>query len=482
MAGYPSLNMDRCKAPAAVLFIALLFQVHTVFAVSPSGNEDATAKILRKLEAIEQHINAIDQRVRKLEAGKAELRQALEKPYISSKEPGVAARLKAVESQVMSYRQAARTVESLEGISAGGGLTVLGQGRAGPTRDKDKGSAINYRADATVSLPAGEFGNAKGFIFTHFRMGAGLGLENPDSAFSSLNSTSFQRPQTVASDSTVTLAEAWYQFTLPLPVGGNPGLSRQHMEFNIGKMDPFVFFDQNAIVDDETRGFINQSFVHNPLLDTGGDAGLDDFGFTPGVRLAYVNEVDNPVTYGLSVGVFGAGDNASFKGNLKSPFVIVQAETEQRFFGGLGGQYRLYAWNNGQGVDIDGAVRPHSGIGFSMDQQVGDYISMFGRYGHQFQGNVEFNQTVTIGAEFGGAYWERSGDALGIALGWLNSSGEFRQTSTANGSEQLAEIFYRYRFNDFIALSPDFQYVRHPGGDKASSGFAAYGLRTQINF
>jgi len=469
------LNTDRRKVLVVALLSTLLFQAHTAFAAPLSGKEDANSKILRKLETIEQ-------RVRKLEADKAELKRALKKPYISSEEPEVAARLKAVESQVMSYRQAARTVESLEGISAGGGFTMVAQGRAGPTRDKDKDSAINYRADATVSLPAGEFGNAKGFIFTHFRMGAGLGLENPDGAFSSLNIASFQRPNSIASDSTVTLAEAWYQFDLPLPVGGNPDLSRDHVEFNIGKMDPFVFFDQNAIVDDETRGFINQSFVHNPLLDTGVDAGLDVFGFTPGVRLAYVNEVDAPITYELSVGVFGAGDNASFKGNLKAPFVIVQAETAQRFFSGLGGHYRLYVWNNGQGVDIDGTVRSHKGIGLSMDQQVGDYISLFGRYGYQIQGNVKFNQTVTGGAEFGGAYWGRSGDALGIALGWLNSSDEFRRVSGASGSEQLAEVFYRYRFNKFIALSSDFQYVRHPGGDKASSGFAAYGLRTQINF
>ena len=481
MTGY--LNTDRRKALIVILSIILFLHAHPALATPPSGKEDAATKILRKLEAIEQRIKAIGQRVRKLEAGKAELKKALKEPYISAREPEVAARLKAVESRVYSYLHAARTVESLQGVSAGGGLTMVEQGRTGgPTVDKDQDSAINYRGDATLSVPAGEYGNAKGFVFTHFRMGAGLGLRNPDGAFSSLNITSFQRPNSIASDSTVTLAEAWYQFTLPLPVGGNPDRSYRHLEFNIGKMDPFVFFDQNAISDDETRGFINQSFVHNPLLDTGNDAGLDHFGFTPGIRMAYVYDVYRPITYELSVGVFGAGNNASFKGNLKSPFIIIQAETAQRFFSGLNGHYRLYVWNNGQGVDIDGAVRSHKGIGLSMDQQVGDYIALFGRYGHQLQGKVKFNQTVTVGAEIRGASWGRSGDAVGVALGWLNSSNEFRQVSAASGAEQLAEVFYRYRFNKFIAISSDFQYVRYPGGNKASSGLAAYGLRTQINF
>ncbi len=278
--------------------------------------------------------------------------------------------------------------------------------------------------------------------------------------------------------SAATLAKPWYQFALPFSEGHNPDLAHGHVEFNAGKMDPFLFFDQNAIVGDETHGFINQSFVHNPLLNTDNDAGLDAFGFTPGIHLAYVDEANAPITYGISVGIFSASDDA----NLKSPLVVVQAETTQRFFGGLGGHYRLYIWNNGQGVDIDGTIRPHKGIGLSVDQQVGDDISLFGRYGYQIQGNVKFNQTVTVGAEFSGTSWLRSGDTLGVALGWLNSSNKFRQASTANGPEQLVEIFYRYQFNKFITISPDFQYIRNPGGDKTSSAFAAYGLRTQIHF
>ncbi len=482
MAGY--LNADRCKAVVAVASIVLFLHAHAALAAPPSGKEDAATEILRKLEAIKQRINAVGQRVRKLEEDKAELKKALKESYISAREPEVAARLKAVESRVYSYLHAARTIESLQGISAGGGFTMVEQARTGGSGgNKGQDSAINYRGDATVSVPAGQYGNAKGFIFTHFRMGAGRGLRNPDGAFSSLNTTSFQRPNSIASDSTVTLAEAWYQFSLPLPLGGNPDRSYKHLEINIGKMDPFAFFDQNTVSDDETRSFINQSFVHNPLLDTGNDAGLDHFGFSPGIRMAYVYDVYRPITYELSVGVFGAGNNASFKGNLKSPFIIIQAETAQRFASGLNGHYRLYVWNNGQGVDVDGAIRPHKGIGLSMDQQVGSFVSIFARYGHQLQGNVKFNQTVTAGAEISGGYWGgRSGDAVGVALGWLNSSNGYRQVSAASGAEQLAEAFYRYRFNRFIAISSDFQYVRHPGGNKASSGFAAFGLRTQIDF
>ena len=450
--------------------------------VSPAvADEEPGAGILPRLEALEQ-------RIKQLETENAALERSLDEPYISADEPQVAARLKAVESQVNSYRRAARTVESLQGISTGVGLTLMAQGLtdAGDTTGKD--GELNYRGDAMVSLPAGSLGNAEGFLFTHFRMGQGLGLENPGDAFSSLNSTSFQRPGSTASDSTVLLAQAWYQLNVPLPLGGNPGLSRRHVEFNFGKMDPFVFFDQNSIADDETRGFVNQAFVHNPLLDVGGDVGVDEFGFTPGLRLAYVNDYYKPVQYGVSMGVFGAGKGASFSDSLDSPFVIVQAETEQRLFSGLSGNYRLYAWRNGRGQDLNGAITAHAGVGLSFNQQVGDYTTLFLRAGWQTQGRVSFDRTLTLGGEWGGSLWNRGADAVGIAVGGLQASDDFRRASrvdygyAASGAEQVLEFYYRYRLNRQFEISPDLQYLRRPGGNPAADDILALGLRVQLTY
>jgi hypothetical protein len=328
-------------------------------------------------------------------------------------------------------------------------------------------------------------------------MGQGLGLENPGGAFSSVNGASFQRPGSESSDSTVLLAQAWYQLDIPLPLGGNPDLSRQHLELNIGKIDPFLFFDQNTIADDETRGFINQGFIHNPLLDAGGDIGVDEFGFTPGIRLAWIDDSRKPVSYGLSMGVFGAGSGASFEDTLDSPFVIVQAETGQRLFNGLAGNYRLYAWLNTRAEGYDTALNDHSGVGISIDQQVADYVTLFGRYGIQLKGRVMFDQALTLGAEIGGSYWDRGADALGIALGWLDTSDAFRRDSLsidgdgdgnpdfgyqASAGEQLLEVYYRYRLNSQFELSPNLQYVINPGGNESAADVIAFGLRTQWYF
>ncbi len=453
----------------------------------PVTASNLDAQILKRLEQMEKRLKA-------LETENAQLKKALNEPYISASEPELTARLKAVESQSNSYRKMAEIAKSLEGIEVSGGLTMVGQHLSGKPQDYDKNdSELNYRGDLEITVPVGNIGTSKGKLFTHLRVGQGLGIENAPyddgsgGAFSSFNSTSFQRPGSNKSDSTILLAQLWYQLDIPLPLGGNSDYSREHLEMTIGKMDPFMFFDQNAIADDETRGFMNQSFVHNPLLDAGGDIGTDEFGFTPGFRMAWVNEAQKPLQYGLSFGAFGAGKGAEFNDSFSDPFYIIQSETQQRFFSGLEGNYRIYYWKNYSGQDFnkpDKDYSTHAGFGLSIDQKVHDYTTLFARYGQQTQGDVSFDQTLTFGAEFGGSYWSRGGDAIGVALGFLSLSDEYRDANPAmdDGAEQIAELYYRYRINEQIYLSPNVQHIRNPAGDKDASSLTAYGLRAQLDY
>jgi high affinity Mn2+ porin len=78
------------------------------------------------------------------------------------------------------------------------------------------------------------------------------------------------------------LGQAWYQAAIPLPFGGFKPTSRETLELTFGKMDIFGFFDQNTAAGDETTQFLNSVFVHNPLLDAGGEVGVDANGFQPG--------------------------------------------------------------------------------------------------------------------------------------------------------------------------------------------------------
>ena len=480
----------------------------TAMAAEPSTKEllQEIRRLSQRLEQVEAqkataearpggNESQLQQRVERLEEENKKLEKSLSAQNISEDEPSLASRLKAVESQSLGYKKTARTVESLDGIQVGAGMTMVGQNMA--SGDTNKQGELNYRADVTVTLPGGEIGNTKGSIFTHVRMGQGPGIQAPGKAFSSVNATSFERPGADTSDSAIVLAEAFYQLDAPLPFGGNPNQSKSHLEVNFGKMDPFVFFDQNKVSDDETRSFMNQSLVHNPLLDTGGDVGVDGLGFSPGVQVAYIDQTNKPEKNAVSFGMFETGNGASFQDSMDFPFWIGQVETTRRFFGGLEGNYRLYGWRNGRAQNYDGAEAAHAGIGISIDQKVAEYVSLFGRYGYELDGKVRFDQALTVGTEISGNYWGRGADALGIGFGLLKVSDDFKRDSltldadgdgtadlgyTAEGMEQVAEIFYRYRLMPKLELSPNAQYIRQPGGNASSNDAYAVGLRAQVTY
>src|SRR3990172_9517981 len=420
----------------------------SVFAAEPSN-----AEMLKRIERIEKKNEALE--------------KALEGERVSEEEPEVATRLKAVEFQALSMQKQARTIEALEGITAGVSFTTVALHASGSaTTSGDSESQWNYRADVSVSLPGGEIGNAEGNLFAHFRMGQGDGLTRILPTFGGANATGFhvqgQRPDDSA---TVLLAQAWYQLDAPLPLGGFKPQSREKFSFNFGKMDPFLFFDQNAIADDETTRFLNTAFVHNPLLDAGGDVGVDALGFTPGLRFAY------------------------------------RFETAQKFFGGLNGNYRLYVWRNGQATayanESDTQTEKHAGWGMSLDQRVGDATTLFARYGRQTQGKTRFDRAVTLGAEFGGSYWDRGADAVGVAFGQLHTSVDFRNDAptldadadgnadfgyAASGAEQLIDLYYRWRVHAQFEVSPDLQHVSRPAGNGAAKDVNLIGLRAQLTF
>lgn len=406
-------------------------------------------------------------------------------------------RLDEVE-QRNSELERARTVAGLQRVSVG--VSLLGVAQAAnndATLDGAGESELNYRADMAVSLPVGSIGGGEGELFAQVRAGQGNGLSNLRPLYSAVNATAFQLTGSRADNSTVLLAQAWYQANVPL--GGARDTVRK-LEVTVGKLEAFVFFDQNAAADDEAHKFLNGAFVHNPLLDLGGDVGADVYGFQPGLRLAYVNETGKTTADALSLGVFGAGPGAHFENTFSSPFAIVQAES-RRSFGGRAGNYRLYAWRNGQARPFNnpvaGTAELHAGWGFSIDQQVGGNTTLFVRYGQETKGRVQFDRAVTAGGEIGGGAWHRDRDAAGIAIGRLRTSDEFRAAAPTldadndgapdfgyapNASETVYELYYRFGVSRNVEITPDVQRIRRPGGNGTAPDFTVVGLRGHVSF
>lgn len=394
----------------------------------------------------------------------------------------LADRLTKVESQVGAMQQPVERIAAFQGISAEASLTMVAQNALGGEVTGSK-SQVNYRADIEVSLPGGEIGPAQARLLAHLRLGQGQGLSLANPSYTATpNSTAFELSN---GDSAALLAQAWYQLTLPLGEAqtGTPA----QLELTVGKIDPFVFFDQNDIADDESSAFLNHAFVHNPMLDSGGDVGVDLHGFTPGVRLAYRQSGQRTDYWQASLGLFGSGPGASYEGSFDKPFVIGQWEAGHELIAGLAGNYRLYAWTNGRATAYDGVTEErHSGWGASLHQQVATHASLFARYGQSTQGRVRFDRALTVGAEFGGSYWGRGNDRLGLAAGWLKTSDDYRAADPdgygPSGTERLAELYYAWRLNDQLEISPDLQWIARPGGNGAARDLIVVGLRAKASF
>jgi hypothetical protein len=469
-------------------------RLSNIIAASVAMAFSASAIAADDLAALRAELARLAERIAALESQNKELEQSLASERISEKEPEVVTRLKAVEFQTLTMQKQARQIEALEGISVGASITGVAQKVShGGTPAGEHESRVNYRGDLSVTLPGGEIGDIDGSIFTHVRFGQGNGVGVKPTYTSTTNTTAFQT-NAGADDSFAILAQAWYQLKVPLPRDGVKANAREHVHLTFGKIDPFVFFDQNAAADDESTKFMNNAFVHNPLLDSGGDVGADAYGFAPGAILQYVNEKQKGSEWLLSLGMFGSGPGANFSGSLNDPLVIAQAETHARF-NYLPGSYRAYAWTNGRAPGYDGVERRHTGVGVSIDQKVADDLMLFGRYGHELTGKVRFDRALTVGTELAGSSWGRAADAVGIALGGMRTSADFRSDSPnldadgdgnpdfgyqATGWERQAELYYRYRLNSKFELTPDLQLIQRPAGDGATKSVKVIGLRAKL--
>lgn len=448
------------------------------FSASALAADDAVLAELKRLSA----------RIEALEQHNKELEKALASERISEREPELATRVKSVESQLDAIKgPAAKLTEALEGVKVEGSLTAVAQKvGAGGTASGTSESRTNYRGDINVTLPVGSMGDSEGKFFTHVRFGQGAGVGLRKTYTSTPNTLAFEKAEG-PDDSFAILAQAWYQLKVPLGEYGRKEEAHDHLTVTVGKIDPFVFFDQNAAADDESAKFMNNVFVHNPLLDSGGDIGADAYGFQPGAIVKYENSHEKGGEWALSLGAFASDTGANFSGSNRASFVIGQAEMNTRL-NWLPGTVRLYAWSNSRAQNYDGVQRSNKGWGISADQKVLEDLTLFGRYGRHTSGNVLFDRALTLGGQLEGTAWGRAADALGLAFGSLRTSSEYRDDSLAidgyqaSGSEKQAELYYRFKFNKAIELTPNFQWIRNPGGDSAASAVKVVGLRAKLGF
>ncbi len=427
-------------------------------------------------DTLQQELRRLAERVEQLESAnqalQARLGQQARGGDATARNAELSARVADVENELLALRKQPDPMAAFDGISAGASLVMVAQKAEGGATDK---AQFTTRADLEVELPMGAIGQAEGRLFAHLRAGDGDGVDNGasvTSSFATSNSTAFNFNQPV-------LMQAWYQ--LDIPVGAASGdLGR--IEVTLGKIDPFGFFDGNNIADDESEQFLNLAFIHNPLLDAGGDIGVGEHGASPGLRVAYLGDVNGSDNYAFSLGLFGAGPGADFADSFDKPLAIAQAEYNGKTFGALSGGYRAYLWSNANAEDLTGGRERHNGIGLSLDQQVSEHATLFSRLGKSTRGDVAFDAAFTLGAELAGGLWGRADDRLGMAWGWLDPSREYTADTGFGKAENHFELYYKWQINAQLSLTPDLQWIKNPAGDGSADEVTVLGLRAKAAF
>ena len=348
----------------------------------------------------------------------------------------------------------------LDGLKVGGNVLMVGQGTAGNNRNKPSGTDItngNMRAQLEVSRPLGE--NGELFFKTEADAGKGLADDARLNSFWGVNGTAGD------TDSRLWIREFWYTHNF---------LDKK-LTLTIGKLDITNYFDTNAVANSEGDQFLSGGFVNNTAIEFPS--------YTAGVRLtASLSEL-------ACISVGWQPGNTAWENVLSQPFYIGEIDLKPKI-AGRDGNYRLYTWYNGTHhtlIDDPTVVnRSGWGIGTSLDQQIVDNLTFFGRFGYQDRSVYDYDMAWSAGLGISGKPWGRDEDTLAAAYGMAILSPDYRDSLRASGitpaNEQHAEVYYSIAVNKFIKISPDIQYVANANGNDAFHNAWVFGLRAKVIF
>jgi porin len=229
------------------------------------------------------------------------------------------------------------------------------------------------------------------------------------------------------------LLQVWYKHTFQFSEEHTLGLTG-------GIIDATGYLDENAYSNDEYTQFMNEALVNGPnaflpSYDIGGALEWEISNFSVKGVVMNVGENDEGNSYHFYAAQFGyALDSGLGEGNYR----IIVGTTSEQFL-------------DDKGEDKERLT----GVTLSFDQQLGDTVGAWIRFGLQDDAAViDYDALYSGGIDISGKLWGREDDNIGIGYAYLNGG---------NGdidSSQVAEVYGRFVLNDYFALTLDVQYVK----------------------
>lgn len=113
------------------------------------------------------------------------------------------------------------------------------------------------------------------------------------------------------------------------------------------------------------------------------------------------------------------------------------------------------------------------------------YLTGFARYTWGDARSYELKNSLNLGVHVKGALAARPDDILGLAWTRAGTSSEFRQATRIYGdspthSESIWELTYRAQLTPYLAIQPNAQWVRNPGGTVGPNDAKLIGVRLDL--
>ncbi|MCC6321476.1 MAG: carbohydrate porin [Phycisphaerales bacterium] len=237
-----------------------------------------------------------------------------------------------------------------------------------------------------------------------------------------------------------------------------------HFRFAVGRIDPENLFGGHRL-QSANFFFFNKAFSSNPTVAYPGP-GLAAAAQIKPVDWLYVSggitDANGKATVGNFEGFFDDGEFLAFGEFGLTPTIE-----------GLGtGRYRLALWHVDARDDAD--VPSDQGITVSLDQDIGERITVFARYGYA-DGEVT-SVTNSVQGGVGIKKVLAKEDMLGVAAAWSRSAAEDKR------DEKVVEVFHRFQVTETSQFTIGAEVIFDPSNAPDDDVLGVFSARLRIAF
>jgi len=387
------------------------------------------------------------------------------KSRINELETRLAAQEGVSEEQKEILNELGSVADALGNLEFGVGVTAVVQDVHGATQALNPEGNVT---DATISLDL-ELGaelweGASAFLLVE--AGNGDGIDSDIATLSGLNDDADDDPGLHLTEAW--LEQRWLDECVALKVG-KIGLTGPVGHNECG-------FDANALANDETSQFLSSGFVNNITIEFPEDNGF-------GLDL-WVSPSDM-----IDIGFGIAEADSDWDDCFNSLFYIGEIDFKLNPMG-RPGTYRFYYWRNELDHvrldDADSDQNAGEGYGLSFDQEINDWLAVFGRYGAAEEEIYMVSDAWSVGVQCSGELWGREKDVLAVAYGVAELGDDGRDIIDLEIGDPKDEVhieaYYNFFVNDHLQITADIQYLQNSLGTGENDDIWVFGLRSQLGF